>query len=226
MHTYAASGHGAVIRGGHFRTRESQETRSSSDQSSKRSEFRKVTGGTRTRIRSPGPNRPQVVCSQRQLAHEISNFRAPGPTHARAGTRHRRRGARGTGHRVAFEGLRHDTGDKADHLRTVIRPTCERPGRGPNSPPGSRGSSQWPRAAEPNADGSRPGHTPRPRRLPGPRQHGRLSRWDAGSRPRSSRRSPSRRRGGSRSSPETRGAPRRRARRRRRPQGGPGSRWR
>ncbi|MFE2513480.1 hypothetical protein [Streptomyces naganishii] len=34
----------------------------------------------------------------------------------------------GTVHGAAFDGPRHDTGDKAHHLRTVVRPACDRPG--------------------------------------------------------------------------------------------------
>lgn len=39
--------------------------------------------------------------------------------------------AGGTVHGVVFDGLRHDTGDKADYLRTVVRPACDRPDLGP-----------------------------------------------------------------------------------------------
>ncbi|WP_432196108.1 UTP--glucose-1-phosphate uridylyltransferase GalU [Streptomyces sp. bgisy027] len=38
--------------------------------------------------------------------------------------------AGGTVHGVAFDGLRYDTGDKADYLRTVVRLACERPDLG------------------------------------------------------------------------------------------------
>ncbi|MEU5319002.1 UTP--glucose-1-phosphate uridylyltransferase GalU [Streptomyces sp. NPDC021056] len=37
----------------------------------------------------------------------------------------------GTVHGVVFEGLRYDTGDKADYLRTVVRLACDRPDLGP-----------------------------------------------------------------------------------------------
>ncbi|MFJ6387800.1 UTP--glucose-1-phosphate uridylyltransferase GalU [Streptomyces sp. NPDC091972] len=37
----------------------------------------------------------------------------------------------GTVHGVVFDGLRHDTGDKADYLRTVVRLACARPDLGP-----------------------------------------------------------------------------------------------
>ncbi|MFF4703481.1 UTP--glucose-1-phosphate uridylyltransferase GalU [Streptomyces sp. NPDC001288] len=39
--------------------------------------------------------------------------------------------AEGTVHGVVFDGLRYDTGDKADYLRTVVRLACERPDLGP-----------------------------------------------------------------------------------------------
>ncbi|MFF5653765.1 hypothetical protein ACFY8N_35850 [Streptomyces collinus] len=39
--------------------------------------------------------------------------------------------AGGTVHGVVFEDLRHDTGDRAGHLRTVSRQACQRPGLGP-----------------------------------------------------------------------------------------------
>ncbi len=39
--------------------------------------------------------------------------------------------AAGAVHGVVFEGLRYDTGDKADYLRTVVRLACERPDLGP-----------------------------------------------------------------------------------------------
>ncbi|MGC0209485.1 UTP--glucose-1-phosphate uridylyltransferase GalU [Streptomyces levis] len=39
--------------------------------------------------------------------------------------------AGGTVHGVVFRGLRYDTGDKADYLRTVVRLACERPDLGP-----------------------------------------------------------------------------------------------
>ncbi|WP_420076045.1 UTP--glucose-1-phosphate uridylyltransferase GalU [Streptomyces sp. JL3001] len=39
--------------------------------------------------------------------------------------------AGGTVHGVVFDGLRYDTGDKADYLRTVVRLACERPDLGP-----------------------------------------------------------------------------------------------
>ncbi|MFI2205223.1 UTP--glucose-1-phosphate uridylyltransferase GalU [Streptomyces sp. NPDC020192] len=39
--------------------------------------------------------------------------------------------AGGTVHGVVFGGLRYDTGDKADYLRTVVRLTCDRPDLGP-----------------------------------------------------------------------------------------------
>ncbi|MGW1622030.1 UTP--glucose-1-phosphate uridylyltransferase GalU [Streptomyces sp. NPDC002172] len=39
--------------------------------------------------------------------------------------------AAGTVHGVVFDGLRYDTGDKADYLRTVVRLACERPDLGP-----------------------------------------------------------------------------------------------
>ncbi|MFF5023154.1 UTP--glucose-1-phosphate uridylyltransferase [Streptomyces collinus] len=39
--------------------------------------------------------------------------------------------AAGTVHGVVFDGLRHDTGDKADYLRTVVRLACARPDLGP-----------------------------------------------------------------------------------------------
>ncbi|MCD7442848.1 UTP--glucose-1-phosphate uridylyltransferase GalU [Streptomyces lincolnensis] len=37
----------------------------------------------------------------------------------------------GTVHGVVFDGLRYDTGDKADYLRTVVRLACARPDLGP-----------------------------------------------------------------------------------------------
>ncbi|MER6068331.1 UTP--glucose-1-phosphate uridylyltransferase [Streptomyces sp. NPDC001817] len=39
--------------------------------------------------------------------------------------------ADGTVHGVVFDGLRYDTGDKADYLRTVVRLACARPDLGP-----------------------------------------------------------------------------------------------
>ncbi|MDC0770566.1 UTP--glucose-1-phosphate uridylyltransferase GalU [Streptomyces sp. HD] len=39
--------------------------------------------------------------------------------------------AGGTVHAVVFDGLRYDTGDKADHLRTVVRLACDRADLGP-----------------------------------------------------------------------------------------------
>ncbi|AKJ14567.1 UTP--glucose-1-phosphate uridylyltransferase [Streptomyces incarnatus] len=39
--------------------------------------------------------------------------------------------ADGTVHGVVFDGLRYDTGDKADYLRTVVRLACTRPDLGP-----------------------------------------------------------------------------------------------
>ncbi|GGX24522.1 UTP--glucose-1-phosphate uridylyltransferase GalU [Streptomyces chartreusis] len=39
--------------------------------------------------------------------------------------------AGGTVHGVVFDGLRYDTGDKVDYLRTVVRLACERPDLGP-----------------------------------------------------------------------------------------------
>jgi UTP--glucose-1-phosphate uridylyltransferase len=39
--------------------------------------------------------------------------------------------AGGTVHGVVFDGLRYDTGDKADCLRTVVRLACDRPDLGP-----------------------------------------------------------------------------------------------
>ncbi|MFI9831274.1 UTP--glucose-1-phosphate uridylyltransferase GalU [Streptomyces sp. NPDC051913] len=39
--------------------------------------------------------------------------------------------ADGTVHGVVFDGLRYDTGDKADYLRTVVRLACDRPDLGP-----------------------------------------------------------------------------------------------
>jgi UTP--glucose-1-phosphate uridylyltransferase len=39
--------------------------------------------------------------------------------------------ADGTVHGVVFDGLRYDTGDEADHLRTVVRLACARPDLGP-----------------------------------------------------------------------------------------------
>ncbi|GGL88098.1 UTP--glucose-1-phosphate uridylyltransferase [Streptomyces fumigatiscleroticus] len=39
--------------------------------------------------------------------------------------------AGGTVHGVVFDGLRYDTGDKADYLRTVVRMACDRPDLGP-----------------------------------------------------------------------------------------------
>ncbi|MGW2420782.1 UTP--glucose-1-phosphate uridylyltransferase [Streptomyces sp. NPDC001709] len=39
--------------------------------------------------------------------------------------------AGGAVHGVVFRGLRYDTGDKADYLRTVVRPACARPDLGP-----------------------------------------------------------------------------------------------
>ncbi|MEV0173793.1 UTP--glucose-1-phosphate uridylyltransferase [Streptomyces sp. NPDC050803] len=39
--------------------------------------------------------------------------------------------AAGTVHGVIFDGLRYDTGDKADYLRTVVRLACDRPDLGP-----------------------------------------------------------------------------------------------
>ncbi|MGW3286693.1 UTP--glucose-1-phosphate uridylyltransferase GalU [Streptomyces sp. NPDC001002] len=39
--------------------------------------------------------------------------------------------AEGTVHGVVFEGLRYDTGDKADYLRTVVRLACDRDDLGP-----------------------------------------------------------------------------------------------
>nr|WP_155056700.1 UTP--glucose-1-phosphate uridylyltransferase GalU [Streptomyces blattellae] len=39
--------------------------------------------------------------------------------------------AGGTVHGAVFDGLRYDTGDKADYLRTVVRLACDRPDLGP-----------------------------------------------------------------------------------------------
>jgi UTP--glucose-1-phosphate uridylyltransferase len=57
----------------------------------------------------------------------------------------------GTVHGVVFKGVRHDTGDKADHLRTVVRLTCERPDLGPEF-------VRWLRGFLGELDGARPGH--------------------------------------------------------------------
>ncbi|GAB2731078.1 hypothetical protein GCM10027072_27020 [Streptomyces bullii] len=38
----------------------------------------------------------------------------------------------GSVHGVVSKGLRHDTGDKADYLRAVVRTACARPDRGPD----------------------------------------------------------------------------------------------
>lgn len=57
----------------------------------------------------------------------------------------------GTVHGVVFKGLRHDTGDKADHLRTVVRMACERPDLGPEF-------MTWLRAFVAESDATLPGH--------------------------------------------------------------------
>ncbi|MFF9030156.1 UTP--glucose-1-phosphate uridylyltransferase GalU [Streptomyces iakyrus] len=57
----------------------------------------------------------------------------------------------GTVHGIVFEGLRHDTGDKADYLRAVVRPACERPDLGPEF-------VAWLRGFLGELDGTRPGH--------------------------------------------------------------------
>jgi UTP--glucose-1-phosphate uridylyltransferase len=97
--------------------------------------------------------------------------------------------AGGTVHGGVFEGLRHDTGDRADHLRTVGRPACERPGLGPEF-------VTWLRGFLGELDGARPGHrdvaarhakAPAPGRGPRTRDSP-VSRWAAGSTPPSSRR--------------------------------------
>lgn len=54
-------------------------------------------------------------------------------------------------HGIVFEGLRHDTGDKADYLRAVVRPACERPDLGPEF-------VAWLRGFLGELDGTRPGH--------------------------------------------------------------------
>ncbi|MCC5474110.1 UTP--glucose-1-phosphate uridylyltransferase [Streptomyces barringtoniae] len=60
--------------------------------------------------------------------------------------------ADGTVHGVVLDGPRHDTGDKADSVRTVVRPACARPGLGPEF-------ADWPRefvaGLEEGAAGSR-----------------------------------------------------------------------
>ncbi|MEU0895161.1 sugar phosphate nucleotidyltransferase [Streptomyces massasporeus] len=59
--------------------------------------------------------------------------------------------AGGTVHGVVFNGLRYDTGDKADYLRTAVRLACERPGLGPEF-------VAWLRGFLGELDGARPGH--------------------------------------------------------------------
>jgi UTP--glucose-1-phosphate uridylyltransferase len=59
--------------------------------------------------------------------------------------------ADGTVHGVVFTGLRHDTGDKADYLRTVVRMACERPDLGPEF-------VAWLRGILGELDGVVPGH--------------------------------------------------------------------
>ncbi|KUM99284.1 UTP--glucose-1-phosphate uridylyltransferase [Streptomyces yokosukanensis] len=64
--------------------------------------------------------------------------------------------AGGTVHGVVFDGLRYDTGDKADYLRTVVRLACDRPDLGPEF-------RRWLREftaalATDRAPGSRDGH--------------------------------------------------------------------
>lgn len=49
-----------------------------------------------------------------------------------------------------FGGLRHGAGDKADHLRAVVRPACERPGLGPEF-------ATWLRGLLGELDGAPPG---------------------------------------------------------------------
>ncbi|MET9679935.1 UTP--glucose-1-phosphate uridylyltransferase GalU [Streptomyces coeruleorubidus] len=55
----------------------------------------------------------------------------------------------GTVHGVVFKGLRYDTGDKADYLRTVVRLACDRPDLGPEF-------TAWLKAFVADLDGSRP----------------------------------------------------------------------
>ncbi|MFJ7176565.1 UTP--glucose-1-phosphate uridylyltransferase [Streptomyces massasporeus] len=59
--------------------------------------------------------------------------------------------AGGTVHGVVFKGLRHDTGDKAGYLRTVVRPACERPDLGPEF-------VAWLRGFLEELEGAHPGH--------------------------------------------------------------------
>jgi hypothetical protein len=90
---------------------------------------------------------------------------------------------------VVFNGLRHDTGDKADHLRAVVRLAYERPDLGPEF-------VTWLRGFLGELDGARPGHrnvAARHAKAPAPGRGPRIrdspvSRWAAGSTPRSSRR--------------------------------------
>jgi UTP--glucose-1-phosphate uridylyltransferase len=55
----------------------------------------------------------------------------------------------GTVHGVVFKGLRYDTGDKADYLRTVVRLACDRPDLGPEF-------AAWLKAFVADLDGARP----------------------------------------------------------------------
>ncbi len=62
--------------------------------------------------------------------------------------------ADGTVHGVVFDGLRYDTGDKADYLRTVVRLACARPDLGP----GFAGRlKEFVRGLEDGASGTRKG---------------------------------------------------------------------
>ncbi|TQL00596.1 UTP--glucose-1-phosphate uridylyltransferase [Streptomyces puniciscabiei] len=60
----------------------------------------------------------------------------------------------GTVHGVVFDGLRYDTGDKADYLRTVVRLACARPDLGPEF---SRWLREFVAGLEEGATGGRDG---------------------------------------------------------------------
>ncbi|MBB6079030.1 hypothetical protein HNR57_004972 [Streptomyces paradoxus] len=92
-------------------------------------------------------------------------------------------------HGVVFEGRRHDTGDKADCLRAVVRPACERPDLGPEFVTWLRGVLGELDGAHPRAPGHGGLTCESPGTRPGsPHRGSPVSRWAAGSTQRSSRR--------------------------------------
>lgn len=67
------------------------------------------------------PHRPQGRRPGRRARH-TTPARDQGHSHSHSHSQELAAG--GTVHGVVFNGLRHDTGDEADYLRTVVRPAC------------------------------------------------------------------------------------------------------